>query len=238
MTHHSTFVLRRAGPLPRTCAALGVAVAVLMGASVAAAQEAVSYRDFMLASTVESVVTKTGARASDVKTLHTRPAHVQELEWRAPYRWSGDTAGDPVRSTTFTFSNDALYQIVVTYDRTRTDGLTTKDLVDSVSTLYGPALPGSAKSLPAAYPDSTVLASWDEGLASVTLLRGRYATDVQLVLQSARLVGPAQTAIREAVRLDGLDSPRREREQREKEAADAAARLETQRTTNKAGFRP
>lgn len=49
---------------------------------------------------------------------------------------------DPVREIVFTFYNDALYQVLVTYDRDRTEGLTNRDIIDSISAVYG--MPGLA----------------------------------------------------------------------------------------------
>jgi len=48
----------------------------------------------------------------------------------------------------------------------------------------------------------------------------------------------AREAIREAARLDAIEAPRRELEERKKQVADAAAARDKVRTTNKAAFRP
>ena len=45
-------------------------------------QDRSRYRDFRLASNLASVSTLTGMAATDVKTIHQRPAVMQELEWR------------------------------------------------------------------------------------------------------------------------------------------------------------
>jgi hypothetical protein len=83
-----------------------------------------------------------------------------------------------------------------------------------------------------------VLAQWESADSSLTLLRGAYSTDFQLVLTSKALGTRARDAIREAARLDTAEAPRRELAQRKKEAADAAAARDKIRTTNKAAFRP
>ena len=48
----------------------------------------------------------------------------------------------------------------------------------------------------------------------------------------------ARTAVREAVRLDALEAPRREAAQRKQEAGEASAARDKTRIANKAAFRP
>jgi hypothetical protein len=67
------------------------------------------------------------------------------LGWRAPYVDSRNTLAEPVREISFTFYNDALYQVIVNYGRDRTEGLTNRDIVESLSTAYGAARLASAK---------------------------------------------------------------------------------------------
>jgi hypothetical protein len=92
--------------------------------------------------------------------------------------------------------------------------------------------------LPAALPDTVVLAQWESKDSSLTLRRGAYAAEFQLVLMSKASSTRARNAIREAGRLDTIEAPRRELEQRKKGLADAAATRDKIRTTNKAAFRP
>ena len=74
---------------------IGTAALGLFG-HVASAQELSRYRGYVLESTLESVVATSGARETEVKTVHERPAKIQEMEWRAPYVNSG--ANSPTRS--------------------------------------------------------------------------------------------------------------------------------------------
>jgi hypothetical protein len=223
------------------------ALAVVVGGFIvsgypASAQDLSRYRAYALESSLASVITASGARLGDAKSLHERPARIQELEWRAPYVGSGSELADPVREITFTFYNDALYQVVVSYDHDRTEGLTNKDIIESLSAAYGVPLlrsAGTRTSRPAAaLPDTIVLAQWENAASSLTLLRGAYAPDFQLILISKPLSTRARSAIREAVRLDGIEAPRRELEQRKKDVADAGAARDKTRATNKAAFRP
>jgi hypothetical protein len=219
-----------------------IAVGLILGGQLAFAQDMSRYRAYALESSLDSVVAASGARAADAKTLHERPATIQELEWRAPYVDSRNTLADPVREIAFTFYNDALYQVVVHYDRDRTDGLTNSDIVESVSTVYGVPILASARTRTSppveAFPDSIVVARWQNADSLLTLMRGSYTSEFQLILVSKSLSARARTAVREAVRLDTIDAPRREAAQRKKEAGDASAARDKTRIANKAAFRP
>ena len=226
-----------------TACRFAIAVAALSGiGEVAAAQDVSRYRGYVLESTLESVVATSEARPTDAKTIHERPAKIQELEWRAPYLSYGSEPADPVRDIAFTFLDDALYQIVVSYDRDRTDGLTNNDIIDMLIPAYGTPVRGSANTPAtrpaAAHADTSVLAQWETAQASVTLVRGTYAPEFQLILISKPLSMRARAAAREAIKLDAAEAPRRESDRRKKEAAEASAAREKTRATNKAAFRP
>jgi hypothetical protein len=214
----------------------------MVGGQLAFAQDVSRYRAYVLESSLDSVVAASGARAADAKTLHERPAAIQQLEWHAPYADFRNSLADPVRKISFTFYNDALYQVIVSYDRDRTEGLTNSDIVESLSAAYGaPTLPSTKTrtSPPAeASPDSIVLARWENAGSLLTLLRGSYTPEVQLILISKPLSTRARSAVREAIRLDAIEAPRREAEQRKKEAGDASAARDETRIANKAAFRP
>lgn len=203
------------------------------------AQDLLQYRAYVLESSLDSVAATSGARAADAKTLHERPARIQELEWRAPYASSTDRMADPVRGTVFSFVDDALYQLVVRYDRDRTDGLTDVDLVDSLTSVYGQPKPRSTRAATLALPQHTVrLALWESPGSWLALVRDADSPDFQLVLASKTLSTRARDAIRESGRLDVLEAPRREEEQRKQELAERTAARTKTRTTNKAAFRP
>ena len=228
--------------------ALVVAVlGLLLGASWAYAQDLSRYRVYTLGSSLDAVVAASGARPTEARTLHKRPAMIQEIEWRASYLRPATDPVDPVRGIAFTFYDDALYQLVVSYDRDRTEGLTEADIVESISATYGvPVLrsaraPMQASAGPAAWaalPDTTVVARWEDASSALTLVRGDYSPAYQLVVASKVLSAKAGSAIAEAIRLDTAEAPRRESERLEREATDAGNALEKARTTNKAAFRP
>jgi hypothetical protein len=218
------------------------AFGLILCGHLAEAQDLSRYRDYVLDSSVDSVITAIGARAADAKTLHERPAKIQELGWRAPYVSSGSAMADPVREIAFSFYNNALYQVVVNYDPTRTDGLTNNDIIESLSVAYGApvALAAKPRTSPPAdvLPGTVVLARWENAASALLLVRGSYSPEFQLILISKALSTSARTAIREAVRLDAVEGPRRESEQRKKDVANATAAQDKTRATNKAAFRP
>jgi hypothetical protein len=216
-----------------------VAALVVLSSQFASAQDLSRYRVYALDSSLESVLAASRMRPTDARTLYERPSKIQELEWRAPYTRSGNELADPVRGIIFSFCDDALYQVVVSYDPDRTAGLTNADIIGSLTEAYGTPLPPAARNRPlAAPPDTVVLAQWDSAASSLTLLRGVYLTEFQLILTSKTSSTRARGAIREAQRLETADAPRRELEQRKKEAADATAARARILASNKAAFRP
>lgn len=218
---------------------VSLAVGLVLSSQLVAAQDLSRYRAYALDSSLESVLTASAAATADVKVVYERPSMIQALEWRAPYTRSGDALVDPVRGILFSFCDNALYQVLVSYDRDRTDGLSNSEIIDSLTAVYGTPLRGSARNRPLdAAPDTVVLAQWDSAGFSLTLLRGVYSPEFQLMLTSKALSTRARGAIREAARLDVADAPRRELEQRKKEAADANVAREKIRAKNKAAFRP
>jgi hypothetical protein len=222
--------------------AFAIASVVVLGAHPVAAQELSHYRGYTLESSVAAVVTISGARESDVKSLHERPAQIQQLEWHPPYVLSGTVGADPVEDVIFRFYNGALYQLVVRYDRRRMEGLTNDDIIASVSATYGipPVRLGSARAVGAAdvASDATVVARWEDQSALLTLTRASYPPQYQLAVTSKTLNGPARAAIKEANRLDTKEGPQRELDQRKQQVADALVKGEKARVANKSAFRP
>jgi hypothetical protein len=219
-----------------------LAASVLLIGQIASAQEMSRYRAYALESSLDAVIAASGVRPENVQTLHERPARIQELHWRAPYVGSGSTSADPVQEIAFSFYNDALYQVVVNYDPDRTEGLTNTDIVNFISVAYGAPTLATARTRTSppegASPDSIVLARWESTESRLTLVRGTYKPEFQLILISKSLSTSARSAIREAVRLDDIEAPRREVEQRKTASRDASAARDKTRITNKAAFRP
>ena len=228
-------------------AAIATLMLVMDGQSVAA-QAPFQYREYALESGLAAVVAVSPLRMTSPRTLHERPASIQEVVWRAPYLGLQGLRGeqpDPVHEMLFTFYNDELYQIVVTYDQGRMAGLTDADVVATLSETYGASLLRDTRT-PRTVADADVrrdmaiVAQWDDDRALLTLVRSSsaYSPQFQLVLISKRLNPPARAAIVEARRLDALDAPRRERERQAQAVAAAAAADQKARGVNKGAFRP
>ena len=208
------------------------------------AQDLSRYRDFELGSNVSSVVTMSGARAAEVKVVHGRPAMIQELVWRPQYTMrSPRVVADPVREVAFSFYNDRLFRIVITYERDRTEGLTNQDLIDVLSATYGvPVIPSARRAGPASrrgeVDESITVAQWEDPDHRLTLSRGTYPMLFRLQLVSRNLDDLAQTAAIEAIRLDDREAPQREADRLKTDISDARAAQEKARLANKATFRP
>jgi hypothetical protein len=83
-----------------------------------------------------------------------------------------------------------------------------------------------------------VVARWESAESLVTLLRDAYMQEFQLVVASKESGTRALEASREAIRLDALEAPRRDADQRIKDAAAERARQNKTRDANRAAFRP
>lgn len=216
-------------------------LAVLLTAASSHAQTGAHYRDFQLGSDIASVASASGASASDVKTLHARPATLQELEWRPPYAVSAGTLPDPVQQIAFSFYNDQLFRLVVDYDRERTEGMTDADMIEAISTMYGSPVAARAARAPLPRTDEESgprIAGWGNAEYTAVLYRLSYASGLRLVVTSVRLSALARTAEAQALRLDERDAPERERARQKKETDDARASKAKARLANKATFKP
>jgi len=221
--------------MTRLCAIALVSLLAL-DARIAMAQDLSRYRDYALGSSVTAIVTASAARATDVKSLHERPALIQELDWHALYLATRDRV-DSVDRVLFNFYNDKLYQIVVTYDRDRMAGLTDADVVAAVSSTYGApelAVRAAVAKKDDPFAPSIMVAQWSDAASQLTLTRDVYSRQFQLVLVGKALAEQARLAIKDSMRLDKQDAPGLEREQ----AAEDALKVETARLANRAAFRP
>jgi hypothetical protein len=215
----------------------------VLGGQPVAGQAPFEYRQYALESSVAAVIKVSRPRDNDPKTLHERPALIQEVVWRAPYMGLGGERPDPVYEVLFNFYDDQLYRIVVTYDRGRMAGLSNDDVIETLSAIYGMPLLQDARTARNALrldvaADMAVVAQWDNARSLVTLLRSTYSTQIQLVLISKRLNPVARAAITEARRLDTAGAPQRERDRRTQAAAEDAVTAEKTRAVNKTAFRP
>ena len=216
--------------------ALFLGIFVIFSCQLAGGADLSHYRQFEFGMSSAEVSRLIGVETSKVVIVHRRPALVEELQW-IPYLYSGTVNGlDPVRDMVFRFLNGKLYRILIHYDPQKTEGMTSADLTESISRIYG--VPGSLR------PHSTlslgdsesadIVARWQDQQFSFSLVRTGYAGDFGLMAISKALDHNADLAIAEAVRLDEQERPAREMQQ----AKDISLAKEKVRPVNKTNFRP
>ena len=200
------------------------------------------YREVQFGMDLAAVAKLTDMESSKAKALHQRPAVIQELKWLPELSLSSPPQTDPVRDILFSFYNDELFRIVVSYDRYRTEGMTTEDVIEAVSTKYGAATRPAAEisfSSSHVYNDSeVVLARWEDSQYSFNLFRSSYQPTFGMVAFSKRLDTLARAAIVEAIRLDEQEAPQREIERQKKADDENRAAQQKARVANKPNFRP
>ena len=217
------------------------ALVLFTSASLTALAEDLSrYRDFQFGADLPVVAKLMGASPSQAKLIHSRPALVQELEWR-PQSLGPSPKAESVEGVVFSFYNGTLFRIAVKYDRYATEGLTTEDFVEAISAVYGPAakFPAQVKSVKESYGDQEeTVARWEDPLYRFDLLRVSYGPSYRLIGTLKSLEAPVQAANVEAKRLDDLEAPQRDAARAAAEQDAKAASLEKARLANKPKFRP
>jgi hypothetical protein len=211
-----------------------------LSASLLCGAELSSYREFHLGASLQTVAKQAEVKASEARVVHERPELIQELDWQ-PHRLPGPAAElDSVDQILFTFYNDQLFRMLVSYDRRRTEGLTLDDMIEVISAKYGPATRGDAEIIfPSAYTKKVaVIARWEDSESAFNLIHSAYHPGFSLVVVSKPLDALAQTAAVEAVRLDDQEAPQREIERQKKRQDDERAQQDRARLANKPGFRP
>jgi hypothetical protein len=211
---------------------------VLLASPVLRAQDFSKYRGFSLGTSVATVLKQTEKSPIDVKMIHARPALVQELTWWPPAVPGASYRADSVEQMLFSFCNGELYKISVTYDTASTQGLTSDDMVNSISAKYGPAMllePGPDSALTERYNDSDKgVAFWEDSQSLFKLVRSAFTNHFGLIILSKRVNAEAELAIADAVTLEKQEKPQRDADLKKKEADD----LEAERLKNQKAFRP
>lgn len=199
------------------------------------------YRSFQLGTDLPTIARQIQMDPSQAKVIHQRPALIQALTWR-PQSLGASTEVEAVEEAVLSFYKGELYQIVVTYDRHTTEGLTAQDLTEALSAIYGTAAKGAAQIIvPSPYGDNEtveVLARWEDAQYSLNLVRFSYQRSFSLVALSKRLDPLARAAVTEALRLDAQEAPQREIELEKKQAEDNRVQQQKARQANKPSFRP
>jgi hypothetical protein len=201
------------------------------------------YREFQFGMNLLAVAMQTGMKPAEARTIHKRPALIQELKWQ-PQHFLGASSlqTEPSREFLFSFYNGELFRIVTNYDRGKTEGLTDEDMIDAISAKYGAATRPMAKNISFSSQgydqNEKLVASWEDAQYSFNLFRSSYQPTFGMIAFSKRLDTLARAAIVEAIRLDELEAPQREIERQKKETDEAHAEQEKARLVNKPNFRP
>jgi hypothetical protein len=216
-----------------------LALVLLTAASLTAlAADLSKYRNFQFGADLPTVAKLIGASPSQAKLIHSRPALVQELEWR-PQSLGPSLRAESAEGVIFSFYNGTLFRIAVKYDRYATEGLTTEDFVDAISAAYGPPakLSPSVEPVKESYGEEAV-ARWEDSQYRFDLLRVSHGPSYRLIGTLKSLEAPIQAANVEAKRLDDLEAPQRDAARAAAEQDAKAASLEKARLVNKPKFRP
>ena len=213
-------------------------VFLLSAVSLLRAQDLSKYRHFTLGMSLTKLLERTDQKMTDVKTIHSRPALIQELNWWPPSGPETSFRPEGVEQILFSFYNGELYKLSVTYDPSAMAGLTEEYMVKSISAKYGsativaPEIDSPAK--PAFYSGPRSVASWEDAQYSVHLVRSYFSDALGLVIFSKPINTQAELASGEAMKLDEQEGPKREADRQKKQKDD----LEAARQKNQKSFRP
>jgi hypothetical protein len=213
-------------------------VVLLLLVPLLSGQDLSKYRDFTLGMSMNKLLERTEQKMTDVKTIHSRPALIQELSWWPPKASATSLQSESVERVLFSFYKGELYKISVTYDRLSTEGLTEEDMVRSISVKYGHATIAAPELDPAVNgrydSKQKSVASWEDAQYSLSLVRSSFNDVLGLVALAKRASAEAEAATAEAVKLDQQEGPKREAERFKKQMDD----LQVTRDRNQRSFRP
>ena len=218
-----------------------IALSALAAASLLQASDLSVYRQFHLGSSAADVAMQAGVESSEVKLVSGRPERIEELDWRTNRSALAATPSDSVRGIRFRFYNGSLFEMMVSYDRDHTGGLTDADMTEALSAIYGPAAPPATKEMAfySGYNTTVrVIAQWHDAQNLLSLVGGPYGDGFGLIVSSNDSLALARRAMAESDRLDSVEAPQRARELKAKQEAETAAQDEQFRSRNKPGFRP
>lgn len=232
----------------------GMVTVVILGALLAPlsiqTQDLSRYRDFKFGTGLPVVAKQARLKPSDAKTIHRRPAMIQELVWEALSFTHSSPQAESVKDILFSFYNGELFRLVVFYNQERVEGMTAEDIIGAISAKYGkasrPTLEITLSSTQQfsdgekfySYRNEKVIAQWEDSQYSFCLFQSSAQSTYGLVAYSKRLNDQAQAAIAEAIRLDEAEIPQREVARKQKKDDEDRAQQEKARRTNKAPFRP
>ena len=217
------------------------AACVVLAAVLTSAAELSRYREFDLGSSVADVTAVTRSAPRDLKTVHAQPALLQEVKWQPRYMTGAPVADrSSIDEMVFSFVDDRLFRMTVSYDRSRTTGLTDADMIAAVTEVYGApaASPASTRTRADVEDGVVILAQWQKADAQVALRRSQYSDLFSLAITSISLEPAARKARAEALVIEAREAPAREAALEKKRTDDQQKAEEQVRTTNMKQFRP
>lgn len=216
---------------------------VALFASVPVGADLATYRNFRLGMTLADVIKQANIPSSSAPQLiSTRPERIEELDWHVNWAPPAAAQSNPFTEVLFRFYNGELFEMAITYDGDQTRGLTEADMIEAISSIYGPTAKPVASDVSfnsgGARRILKAIACWEDARTQLSLVHLPYGTSFGLVISSRANQALAETAIVESERLDQVEAPQRELASRARQLADAHAADEKARTLNKPGFRP
>lgn len=211
----------------RTCRGTISLVVVLIFAPLIHGQDLSKYRNFSFGTSVSSVTKQVDLNGSELQLVHQRPERIEELTWYPPQPFEASLPAEPVEKILFSFDNDALYRMLITYDSSAIKGLTDEDMIRVISAKYGvatrPVANVSFPTNPAYDASEKVIARWEDTQYSLNLLRSSMMDTFAIVMFDKRVDAQAGVSIAESVKLEQQEAPQREAARVKKEADDLAA---------------
>jgi hypothetical protein len=218
-------------------AAIGL-LTVLFSAQLVYGQDLSKYRTFSFGMSLAAVSKKVNLDANELQLIHQRPALIQELTWYPPQPYGSSRPAEPVDKILFSFNNDELYRMLVTYDSSAIKGLTDEDMIQAISAKYGVATtPVAAVNFPtnASYRSvEKVIARWEDSQYSFNLIRPSGSSTFAIVMFNKRMDAQAGVSIAESVQLELQEAPQKESARVKQETDD----LEGERQKNIKSLRP
>ena len=181
-------------------------VMILLSAPLVRGQDLSKYRGFSLGISLPELSNQVDLRPLQAKLIQKHQAVIQELTC-----WPGGSSGysrqtDSVWQIFFSFYNGQLFRILVTYEQDATHGPTAEDMVQAISTKYGPATRTADEiSFPTNELYRTtekVIARWEDSQYSINLVRSRFLNSFALFMFSKRLDGEAEAAIAKSLKME------------------------------------
>lgn len=213
-------------------------VIVLLCATIVHGQDLSKYLDFSLGTTLAGVSKQLDRQPTEASVIHHQPALIQELAWRPPHLSGSSSTAEPVQEILFSFYNDALYRVLVTYESSAINGLTDEDMIRVLSARYGtatrPVADVNFPTNPSYRTTEKVIARWEDSQYSLNLFRSSWSKTFAIVMFSKQLDAQAETSIAESVKLEDQEAPQKALALLKKQAED----LETERQKNVQAFRP